>query len=28
MGCQYFDPCDHGGDTFTIAIPEVTFGRG
>ena len=28
MGCQYFDPCDHGADTFTIAIPRVTFGRG
>lgn len=28
MGCQYFDPCDHGADTFTIAIPQVTFGRG
>jgi len=28
MGCQYFDPCDHGSDSFTIAIPKVTFGRG
>jgi alcohol dehydrogenase class IV len=28
MGCQYFAPCDHGTDTFTIAIPKVTFGRG
>ena len=28
MGCQYFDPCDHGSDNFTIAIPKVTFGRG
>jgi alcohol dehydrogenase class IV len=28
MGCQYFDPCDHGADNFTIAIPRVTFGRG
>ncbi len=28
MGCQYFDPCDHGADTFTIAIPKLTFGRG
>ncbi len=27
MGCQYFDPCDHGADTFTIAIPKMTFGR-
>ncbi len=28
MGCQYFEPCDHGSDTFTIDIPKVTFGRG
>jgi len=28
MGCQYFEPCNHGADTFTIAIPRVTFGRG
>ena len=28
MGCQYFDPCQGGADTFTIAIPRVTFGRG
>lgn len=28
MGCQYFDPCDNGADTFTIAIPRYTFGRG
>ncbi|MFT5504280.1 MAG: hydroxyacid-oxoacid transhydrogenase [Gammaproteobacteria bacterium] len=28
MGCQYFDPCDHGADTFTINIPRMTFGRG
>ena len=28
MGCQYFDPCDHGADTFTIAMPKLTFGRG
>ncbi|MCP4979821.1 MAG: iron-containing alcohol dehydrogenase [Gammaproteobacteria bacterium] len=27
MGCQYFDPCAHGADSFTIAIPKVTFGR-
>ena len=27
MGCQYFEPCDHGADTFTIAIPKMTFGR-
>ena len=28
MGCQYFDPCAGGADTFTVAIPKVTFGRG
>ncbi len=28
MGCQYFDPCDHGAESYTIAIPRVTFGRG
>jgi len=28
MGCQYFAPCEHGADSFTIAIPKVTFGRG
>jgi alcohol dehydrogenase class IV len=28
MGCQYFAPCDHGADAFTISIPKVTFGRG
>ncbi len=28
MGCQYFDPCDNGADSFTIAIPQYTFGRG
>ena len=28
MGCQYFEPCDHGADTFTIDIPKMTFGRG
>ena len=27
MGCQYFDPCAGGADTFTIAIPKYTFGR-
>jgi hydroxyacid-oxoacid transhydrogenase len=27
MGCQYFDPCDHGANTFTIDIPKMTFGR-
>ena len=28
MGCQYFDPCQGGADSFTIAIPRLTFGRG
>ena len=28
MACQYFEPCDHGATSFTIAIPKVTFGRG
>ena len=28
MGCQYFAPCEHGSDTFTIDIPKITFGRG
>ncbi len=28
MGCQYFDPCAGGADSFTIAIPKYTFGRG
>lgn len=28
MGCQYFTPCDHGADSFTIGLPKLTFGRG
>jgi len=28
MACQYFAPCEHGADSFTIDIPKVTFGRG
>ena len=28
MACQYFSPCEHGADSFTIEIPKVTFGRG
>jgi hydroxyacid-oxoacid transhydrogenase len=28
MGCQYFSPCEHGADSFTIAVPKLTFGRG
>ena len=28
MGCQYFDPTDYGADSFTVAMPRLTFGRG
>jgi len=28
MGCQYFEPCQHGAGTFTVAMPKLTFGRG
>lgn len=28
MGCQYFQACDQGADTFTIGLPKLTFGRG
>ncbi len=28
MACQYFAPCEHGAESFTIEIPKVTFGRG
>lgn len=28
MGCQYYDPCHGGANTFTIAMPRLTFGRG
>lgn len=28
MACQYFAPCEHGAESFTIDIPKVTFGRG
>ncbi|MDH3452070.1 MAG: iron-containing alcohol dehydrogenase, partial [Gammaproteobacteria bacterium] len=28
MACQYFSPTDGGADTFTIAMPKLTFGRG
>ncbi len=28
MGCQYFEPCDGGATSFTVAIPKLTFGRG
>ena len=28
MACQYFEPCEHGANTFTVAMPKLTFGRG
>lgn len=28
MGCQYFEPTDGGANTFTVAMPKLTFGRG
>ena len=28
MGCQYFALRDQGADTFTLAMPKLTFGRG
>lgn len=28
MGCQYFDPCQNGADSFSVVVPRVTFGRG
>ena len=28
MGCQYFAPSDNGGDSFTVAMPKLTVGRG
>jgi len=28
MGCQYFEPCEHGANSFTVAMPKLTFGRG
>ena len=28
MVCQYFAPTPDGADTFTIAMPKLTFGRG
>ncbi|MFT6157341.1 MAG: hydroxyacid-oxoacid transhydrogenase [Neolewinella sp.] len=28
MSCQYFSPCDHGAQSFTIMMPKLTFGRG
>jgi hydroxyacid-oxoacid transhydrogenase len=28
MGCQYFAPTEHGAESFTVAMPKLTFGRG
>ncbi len=28
MGCQYFEPTENGANSFTVAIPKLTFGRG
>ncbi|MFK7995151.1 MAG: hydroxyacid-oxoacid transhydrogenase [Granulosicoccus sp.] len=28
MGCQYFAPTDNGADSFTVAMPRLTVGRG
>ncbi|MEM7194262.1 MAG: hydroxyacid-oxoacid transhydrogenase [Pseudomonadota bacterium] len=28
MGCQYFCPHEGGANTFTVAMPKLTFGRG
>lgn len=28
MGCQFYDQCDGGAGTFTVAMPKYTFGRG
>jgi alcohol dehydrogenase class IV len=28
MGCQYFSPTDGGAESFTVAMPKLTFGRG
>lgn len=28
MACQYFSPCEHGADSFTVMMPKLTFGRG
>ncbi len=28
MGCQYFAPCSHGAESFTVMMPKLTFGRG
>lgn len=28
MGCQYFEPTSSGANSYTVAIPKLTFGRG
>lgn len=28
MGCQYFEPVEGGANSFTVAMPKYTFGRG
>jgi alcohol dehydrogenase class IV len=28
MGCQYFEPTTDGAQSFTVAMPKLTFGRG
>ncbi len=28
MACQYFSPCEHGANSFTVMMPKLTFGRG
>ena len=28
MACQYFSPCEHGAESFTVMMPKLTFGRG
>ena len=28
MGCQYFEPSEGGANSYTVAIPKLTFGRG
>lgn len=28
MGCQYYSPSENGADSFTVAMPRLTVGRG
>jgi len=28
MGCQYYSPTENGADSFTVAMPRLTVGRG